>query len=50
MLKGVDIPILLPHDDGSYEDINLPNLIKADLPGSRGWNSAVLNVFSSLQE
>lgn len=50
MLKSVDIPILLPHDDGSYEDINLPNLIKADLPGSRGWNSAVLNVFSSLQE
>jgi mannosyl-3-phosphoglycerate phosphatase len=48
MLKSVDIPILLPHEDGTYEDIDLLNLIKADHPGSRGWNGAILNVLNRL--
>jgi mannosyl-3-phosphoglycerate phosphatase len=50
MLKSVDIPILLPHDDGTYEDIDLFNLIKADNPGSRGWNDAILEALSNLEE
>lgn len=50
MLKSVDIPILLPRDDGTYEDIDFPKIIRADRPGSRGWNHAILNVFNSLKE
>jgi mannosyl-3-phosphoglycerate phosphatase len=50
MLRSVDIPILLPHVDGAYEDIDLFNLIKADHPGSRGWNDAILNVLRNLDE
>jgi mannosyl-3-phosphoglycerate phosphatase len=50
MLRSVDIPILLPHVDGAYEDIDLFNLIKADHPGSRGWNDAILDVLRNLDE
>jgi len=50
MLKSVDIPILLPRRDGSYEDIELFNLIKADHPGSRGWNDALIEVLNGLEE
>jgi mannosyl-3-phosphoglycerate phosphatase len=50
MLKSVDIPILLPHDDGTYEDLDLFNLIKADQPGSLGWNNAILDVLSRFEE
>jgi mannosyl-3-phosphoglycerate phosphatase len=50
MLKNVDIPILLPHDDGNYEEIDLSYLIKADWPGSKGWNDAILNAVNSLDE
>jgi mannosyl-3-phosphoglycerate phosphatase len=50
MLKSVDIPILLPHHDGTYEDIDLFNLIKADHPGSKGWNDAILDALNSLEE
>lgn len=50
MLRSVDIPILLPHDDGTYADQDLSNLIKADYPGSRGWNDSILGVLSSLEE
>jgi mannosyl-3-phosphoglycerate phosphatase len=48
MLESVDIPVLIPHDDGSYEALELPKLIKAGLPGSRGWNEAVLDVLDRL--
>jgi len=50
MLKSVDIPILLPHDDGTYEDIDISNIVKADHPGSRGWNNAILQVVNSVDE
>lgn len=50
MLKNVDIPILLPRFDGSYEDIDLFNLVKASHPGSRGWNDAILDALNSLEE
>jgi len=50
MLKSVDIPILFAHDDGTYEDIDFHKIIRADRPGSRGWNDAILNVFNSLKE
>jgi mannosyl-3-phosphoglycerate phosphatase len=50
MLKHVDIPILLPRFDGSYAHTDIINLIKADLPGSRGWNGAILSVLSRLEK
>jgi mannosyl-3-phosphoglycerate phosphatase len=50
MLESVDVPILLPHSDGSYEDIDLVNLIKADHPGSIGWNDAILDVLGRLKK
>jgi len=46
MLKMVDIPVLIMKEDGSYEDIFLPNLIKSKFSGSKGWNQTVLNLIS----
>ena len=46
MLKCVDIPILIPHPDGTYEDVDLPNLRKANRPGSRGWNEMVMELLA----
>lgn len=46
LLKSVDIPILIPRMDGSYEDLDLPNLRRAARSGSRGWNDIVLGVLS----
>jgi mannosyl-3-phosphoglycerate phosphatase len=46
MLENVDIPVLIPHADGAFEPLELPNLIRAPLPGSAGWNDAVLDIFS----
>jgi mannosyl-3-phosphoglycerate phosphatase len=50
MLQAVDIPILIPHPDGSFEDIELLNLRRAPHPGSRGWNRAVLEVMNVLKQ
>ncbi len=44
MLKEVDIPVLIPKKDGSYENISLPNLIKSKKPASEGWNEVVLQL------
>jgi mannosyl-3-phosphoglycerate phosphatase len=48
MLQSVDVPILIPHPDGSYEDLDVANLRKARHPGSRGWNEMVLEMLDSL--
>ena len=48
MLRQVDIPVLVPHDDGVYEDIALPGLIQAPLPGSSGWNTALTTILDTL--
>jgi mannosyl-3-phosphoglycerate phosphatase len=48
MLENVDFPILIPHPDGTYEDIELTGLRKARHPGSRGWNIMILEVLGSL--
>ena len=50
LLKSVDIPILLPRFDGSYEDIDLFNLVRANQHGSRGWNDSIMNALNSLEE
>ncbi|MFH0997795.1 MAG: HAD hydrolase family protein [Pseudomonadota bacterium] len=50
MLKCVDIPILLPRIDGSFEHIDLNNLIRANHPSSRGWSDTLLSVLNSMEK
>ena len=47
LLKAVNIPILIPQEDGTFEELDLPGLIRAPHPGSRGWNEAALQVVAS---
>lgn len=49
MLSFVDIPVLMPHPDGRYEDLVLPNLLRAPQPGSHGWNEAVKGILEGLK-
>jgi mannosyl-3-phosphoglycerate phosphatase len=49
MLSVVDIPVLMPHPDGRYEDLILPNLLKAPHPGSLGWGEAVTGILEGLE-
>ena len=48
MLRQVNIPVIIPHGDGTYENIDLPGLIKARFHGSRGWNDTVLKILSKM--
>jgi mannosyl-3-phosphoglycerate phosphatase len=48
MLEAVDLAILIPHPDGSYENLTRPNLRRARHPGSRGWNDMLLAVLEAL--
>jgi len=41
MLKVVDIPILIPHHEGRYIELELKNLIKAKHKGALGWSEAL---------
>lgn len=50
MLAAVDIPVLIPHPDGQYEDIALPNLLRAPHPGSLGWNEAVRGILEGMKD
>jgi len=47
MLERVDIPILIPHPDGSYEKLDLPNIRRARHPGSSGWSETILDVLKT---
>lgn len=49
MLTAVDIPVLMPHPDGRYEELILPNLLKAPYPGSLGWGEAVTGILEGLE-
>ncbi len=44
MLRVVDTPILIPHHQGKYIDVEIENLIKAPYMGSRGWNETLKKV------
>ncbi|MEN6448742.1 MAG: HAD-IIB family hydrolase [Syntrophaceae bacterium] len=48
MLEQADIPILVPHENGRYEDISLPGLIRAPYPGSKGWSAAISDLLTTL--
>ena len=45
MLSLVDIPILVQKRDYSWENINLPHLLKVQGVGPEGWNRAIEEIF-----
>jgi mannosyl-3-phosphoglycerate phosphatase len=50
MLERVDHSIIVQRHDGSYDSrITLPNVIRADGAGPKGWNRAILELIKSLQ-
>jgi mannosyl-3-phosphoglycerate phosphatase len=49
MLEQVEIPVLIPHDNGLYENTYLQNLIQAPYPGSKGWNHAVHHIMDQIK-
>jgi mannosyl-3-phosphoglycerate phosphatase len=48
MLKVVDMPVLIPKTDGSYESMELPGLRQAPFPGSRGWGVMVTDILGEV--
>jgi mannosyl-3-phosphoglycerate phosphatase len=40
-LEQVDIPVLIPHPERGYLDMDRPGLLRAKEPGSRGWNDVM---------
>ncbi len=48
MLRSVDIPILIPHADGTFVPFESPNLVKAEFPGSKGWGRSLQKVLDEL--
>lgn len=48
MLEQVEVPVLIPHDNGLYENTYLQDLIRAPYPGSKGWNHAVHQIMDQM--
>lgn len=47
MLTAVDQPVLVRHEDGSYDRrIEIPYLMKTQSPGPAGWNETVLQLLT----
>lgn len=47
MLAAVDHAVLVRHPDGGYDSrIDLPGLIRTELPGPAGWNAALLDLLA----
>jgi hydroxypyruvate reductase len=45
MLQAVNHPVLVRHEDGSFEArIDIPGLLKTQLPGPAGWNETLLRL------
>ena len=49
MLKVVDIRVLIPKPDGSFENMALAGLRKSPYPGSRGWGEAITAILDDFQ-
>jgi mannosyl-3-phosphoglycerate phosphatase len=49
MLKNVDLPVLIPHPVKGYLDASLPRLMKARIPGCKGWNEIVERILDELK-
>ncbi|MFH1079782.1 MAG: HAD-IIB family hydrolase [Pseudomonadota bacterium] len=50
MLENVDIPVLIPHADGRFEQVDLPNLTRACSSGSKGWNGVVEDILDDFEK
>ena len=48
MLRIVDTPILIPHHEGKYIDVEIPNLIRALHKGSLGWNESLKKILKDV--
>ncbi len=47
LLREVDHPILVQKEGGAYEEmVDLPNIIRADGIGPRGWNQAIMSLLA----
>ncbi len=45
LLREADHPVLVRKEDGAYEEMaDLPNIIRADGIGPRGWNGAIMRL------
>lgn len=49
LLKEAEYPVLVKKADGTYDDIELPGLIKAEGIGPRGWVKAVTGILESIR-
>ena len=45
MLQSVDIPVLIPHPDGSFLECSIEGVTKAPFPGPKGWNAVLKEYF-----
>lgn len=45
MLQSVDMPVLIPHSDGTFIECSIEGIIKAPFPGPKGWNSVLKEYF-----
>ncbi len=48
MLRVVDRAILIPHHEGKYIDVEIPNLIYAPHKGSLGWNESLKKILKDV--
>ena len=48
LLAAVDIPVLIPHQDGGFETIELPGLRRAPAPGSKGWGAIMTLILDEI--
>ena len=49
MLRVVDMPVLVPRPDGSFANLELPELRRAPYPGSRGWGDVIARILDDFQ-
>jgi mannosyl-3-phosphoglycerate phosphatase len=50
MLKIVDIPVLIPKPDGSFEKMGIKGLRRPPYPGSKGWGAAIMQILDDCLE
>lgn len=50
MLTAVDLPVLIPGPDGTFENMEIPGLRRAPLPGSRGWGMIVADILDEVAQ
>jgi len=50
LLDNVDLPVLVPRPDGSFASLQVKKLLRAPLPGSRGWGVVVMKLLDAWEE